>query len=522
MRIMKVASVALIAAMLPIGCVDQDVAAPESSVDWPTDLTVPIRAATFSLSRAHLPGAIRRDGGAVHEGFDFVDAVVGRPLAADESVVAVAPGTVVRADTTFDALNGPALAFLGDRSEGHGAIAAYAKDRLRGRQVWIEHEDGFVSRYAHLSAVEAELRPGRSVEAGDVLGRIGNTGVLPTEAQPDPPRHLHFELRSPDGHYLGQELSPLEVHAEIARIFGEAALPRHARDAVAALRAGEPPMDYPPEPLPETGFNVDLPSELGVGDALAVAVTWQGNAFTTADLFASLDGARLGFVDAGNGAWLLLPAPNSAQTIEATLLVGGIDRYGRSLIGRQSLRFAAREQPAPPVEVSPEAYQRLNDSQTVRAESRVLARATAASLQIREPLWKQPFRSPAEGRLVRDFGQQIVSGPFRPASASPGFVIRTDGQRAVVASNAGRVALAETLPQRGLTVAVVHGGGLITVYAGLDTVAAAVGQQLERGQTLGSVGSDEESGQLRFEIHLGGIPVDPRNWLDRRLPPRSE
>lgn len=55
-----------------------------------------------------------------------------------------------------------------------------------GWHVRIQHEDGFQTIYAHLS--EIRVRAGQKVRAGEIIGRMGNTG---NSTGP----HLHFELR---------------------------------------------------------------------------------------------------------------------------------------------------------------------------------------------------------------------------------------------------------------------------------------------------------------------------------------
>ncbi len=57
-----------------------------------------------------------------------------------------------------------------------------------GRMVEVRHRNGIVTRYAHLSAITAGIRPGRSVAQGDQVGRVGSTGLATAP-------HLHYEFR---------------------------------------------------------------------------------------------------------------------------------------------------------------------------------------------------------------------------------------------------------------------------------------------------------------------------------------
>jgi murein DD-endopeptidase MepM/ murein hydrolase activator NlpD len=95
-------------------------------------------------------------GGTVnHPGFDLA-------ATAGTEVAAAARGTVVHA--------GPAGTY--------------------GNLVTVRHENGFETRYAHLS--EVDVKVGDQVEAGAELGKVGTTGYSTGP-------HLHFEVRH-DGH----------------------------------------------------------------------------------------------------------------------------------------------------------------------------------------------------------------------------------------------------------------------------------------------------------------------------------
>jgi murein DD-endopeptidase MepM/ murein hydrolase activator NlpD len=67
-------------------------------------------------------------------------------------------------------------------------VVVYAGDAIRGygRMVLVRHADGYVTTYAHNSALLVEV--GEVVRRGQVIARVGDTGDV-TRAQ------LHFELR---------------------------------------------------------------------------------------------------------------------------------------------------------------------------------------------------------------------------------------------------------------------------------------------------------------------------------------
>lgn len=69
-----------------------------------------------------------------------------------------------------------------------------------GGHVRIEHDGGYKSIYCHLSQVFVNV--GDEVEAGQVIGKAGNTGNVwprPTADRPHAGTHLHFVMKHPTG-----------------------------------------------------------------------------------------------------------------------------------------------------------------------------------------------------------------------------------------------------------------------------------------------------------------------------------
>lgn len=72
-----------------------------------------------------------------------------------------------------------------------------------GNLVKIEHTNGYISIYAHLSEIVVSV--GDSVKSGQLIGRVGNSGNVipkPTSENPQTGKHLHFEVRDLKGQSL--------------------------------------------------------------------------------------------------------------------------------------------------------------------------------------------------------------------------------------------------------------------------------------------------------------------------------
>lgn len=82
----------------------------------------------------------------------------------------------------------------------NGTVKSIKNDPRYGWSITIEHKDGFSTTYTCLR--EANLvNEGDSVEQGQVIGKVGNSGVFESADG----SHLHFEMIK-DGGYINPEL----------------------------------------------------------------------------------------------------------------------------------------------------------------------------------------------------------------------------------------------------------------------------------------------------------------------------
>ena len=149
-----------------------------------------------------MPGAPREYRQGVHEGIDFYDADGCAFIGLDTKVLAAKAGTVIRADTDYEEMTAEALDELMERIDVYGGNDATALDGFRGRQVWIDHGDGIVTRYAHLNRIADGIEAGQAVEQGTVIAYVGESGTPSSVTDPGSEIHVHFEIRIGES-YLG-------------------------------------------------------------------------------------------------------------------------------------------------------------------------------------------------------------------------------------------------------------------------------------------------------------------------------
>lgn len=134
---------------------------------------------------------------------------------------------------------------------------------------------------------------------------------------------------------------------------------------------------------------------------------------------------------------------------------------------------------------------------------------------------RTPSLWPAHGFFSSSFGHRIHpvygTGRFHSGcdiSAPTGTEIR--------AAAAGTVITSGWMGGYGNSIEIDHGSGVTTLYAHCSELLVPVGTVVSKGQPIARVGSTGVSTgpHLHYEVHLGGVAVDPAPYLKEKEGPR--
>lgn len=180
-------------------------------LDGLDSFVVPIGGSNITFRDFQMPGAPRHYRLGVHNGIDLY-------WQPGTGVRSIGDGLVIRADTAYVPPTAGDLAAWAADSEQRGYTSPEILDHYMGRQVWIEHAPGVVSRYAHLRAITPGIAAGETVTRGQALGEVGNSGSPASLESEQADAHLHFELWVGETH-LGQYLRPIETRELVEWMF---------------------------------------------------------------------------------------------------------------------------------------------------------------------------------------------------------------------------------------------------------------------------------------------------------------
>lgn len=121
---------------------------------------------------------------------------------------------------------------------------------------------------------------------------------------------------------------------------------------------------------------------------------------------------------------------------------------------------------------------------------------------------------PTRGRIIARYGTQKNIGNLKWR----GLLLAGDEGQNVISVFRGRVVFADWLRGFGLLLILDHGDGYMTLYGHNQSLHREVGNWVEAGETIASLGSTGDRAQpgLYFEIRQNGEPRDPLIWCKAR------
>lgn len=155
----------------------------------------------------------------------------------------------------------------------------------------------------------------------------------------------------------------------------------------------------------------------------------------------------------------------------------------------------------------PSASEPLPDEQTVPAAQaeQAVKEAEPASPDLeasRTAASAADFAMPTDGKIIRPYAK----------GTNDGIDIAAPAGTSVKAAAAGTVAAITTDTSGTPIIVLRHEGGLLTVYAGVDSVTVKKGDTVSRGQTIAKVKAGDPA-FLHFEVRKGADSVDPITYL---------
>ena len=126
-----------------------------------------------------------------------------------------------------------------------------------------------------------------------------------------------------------------------------------------------------------------------------------------------------------------------------------------------------------------------------------------------------PTILPNDGRISSPFGVRANPFNLRASDFHPGMDIASDYGSKIYASAKGTVTRAGSYSGYGNAIVIDHHNSLETVYGHTSHIYVEVGQEVEKGQLIGLVGSTGHSTgpHVHFEVRKNGTAVNPMDYI---------
>lgn len=167
------------------------------------------------------------------------------------------------------------------------------------------------------------------------------------------------------------------------------------------------------------------------------------------------------------------------------------------------------------VELTPEQTRARKNTKAM-AQMRT-ERDETYKLRTLEQLWTGPFAVPVvNGGTSSTFGKFRTYSDGRRDHHTGVDLVKADGAE-IYAPAGGRVVLAKEQAVFGNVVILDHGHGVTTSYNHLASIEVEVGDRVEQGRVIATMGSTGQSTgtHLHWSMVVGDNPVDPAEWLTR-------
>ena len=148
----------------------------------------------------------------------------------------------------------------------------------------------------------------------------------------------------------------------------------------------------------------------------------------------------------------------------------------------------------------------------IRKENKLIGRARAIDTNL--TYFKDQFITPVDNAIITGVygSQRILNG--KPKWPHYGIDIAAKKGTMIKSSGSGVVTMAENdLYYTGGTIIMDHGHGISTIYSHLENVMVSVGDKINQGDIIGTVGSTGRSTGPHLDFRV--------NWFQTRLDPMS-
>ena len=251
------------------------------------------------------------------------------------------------------------------------------------------------------------------------------------------------------------------------------------------------------------------PRKVSPGDVFVIKVT---GAKTVSPDFASLAKNEFLFSSCGEGCAIAIGAVDintKPRAYTVSVKMGDRVRKIRLVVKRKKFPKISLTLPEEKVSPGDEDLRRIRDENERLA---IIFQTTS------EKMWDGGFLSPLEHDVATVFGtKRIMNGTW--TSIHRGMDIRGKEGDDVMASNNGKVVLAEELFFGGNTIILDHGQGIYTIYMHLSKFNVNVGDTVSKGDVIGLVGSTGRATgpHLHFGAKVTGINVNPASLINLKL-----